>query len=120
MWSSPIRRMISPERLYFDTKTGFLLRRLTILPSSLGDFPYAVDYDDYKKVGGVMFPFVIRMNPSTPRNEASTNSTIQILQVRENVPIDASKFTKPAPKAPAGQAPGVPVSGGPAPGGPAR
>jgi hypothetical protein len=89
----------SPERLYFDMKTGFLLRRLTTLPSSLGPFPYAVDYDDYKKTSkGVMFPFVIRMNPSTPRNEAATNSTIQIMRVRENVPIDATKFTRPAPK----------------------
>jgi hypothetical protein len=110
----------TPERLYFDTKTGFLLRRLTFLPSSLGDFPYAVDYDDYKKTGGVMFPFVIRTTPSSPRNEAATNSTLQILQVRENVPIDPGKFTKPAPKAPAGQPPGAPVSGGPVPGGPAR
>jgi hypothetical protein len=93
---------------------------LTFLPSSLGDFPYAVDYDDYKKTGGVMFPFVIRTTPSSPRNEAATNSTLQILQVRENVPIDPGKFTKPAPKAPAGQPPGAPVSGGPVPGGPAR
>jgi photosynthetic reaction center cytochrome c subunit len=102
-----------PESLYFDTKTGLLLRRLTTLPSSLGPFPYAVDYDEYKKTSkGVMFPFVIRMTPSSPRNEASTNSTIQILQVRENVSIDASRFAKPAPKA----LPGVPVSGLPLPG----
>lgn len=98
----------TPERLYFDTKTGFLLRRLTTLPSSLGPFPYAIDYDDYKKIGkGVMFPFVIRTNPSNPRNEAATNSTIQILQIRENVAIDPGKFVKPAPKTP----PGQPVTG---------
>ncbi len=110
----------TPERLYFDTKTGFLLRRLTVLPSSLGDFPYAVDYDDYKKTGGVMFPFVIRTTPSAPRNEAATNSTLQILQVRENAQVDPGKFTKPVSKAPAGQPPGAPTSQGAAPGGPGR
>jgi hypothetical protein len=95
----------TPERLYFDTKTGLLLRRLTTLPSSLGPFPYAVDYDEYKKTSkGIMFPFVVRTNPSNPRNEAATNSTIQILQVRENVAIDPGKFAKPTPKTPPGQA----------------
>lgn len=94
----------TPERLYFDVKAGFLLRRLTTLPSSLGNFPYAVDYDDYRKTGGVMFPFVIRMNPSTPRNEAATNSTLQILQVRDNVQIDPGKFTRPPSKVPVGPA----------------
>ena len=113
----------SPERLYFDVKTGLLVRRLTQLPSTVGPFPYAVDYDDYKKTGkGVMFPFTIRMNPSTPRNEASTNSTIQILQVKENVPIDAAKFTRPPSKAPAGGGgrggAGAPAAGGPGGGGP--
>lgn len=96
----------TPERLYFEVKTGLLLRRLTYLPTSLGNFPYAVDYDDYRKTGGVMFPFIIRQSPSTPRNEASTVSTLQILQVRDNQPIDASKFTRPPSKAPAGGGPG--------------
>jgi len=93
---------------------------LTVLPSSLGDFPYALDYDDYKKTGGVMFPFVIRATPSSPRNEAATNSTLQILQVHENAQVEPSKFTKPIPKAPAGQVPGAPTSLSAAPGGPGR
>jgi hypothetical protein len=109
----------TPERLYFDTKTGFLVRRLTTLPSSLGPFPFVVDYDNYKKTSGrVMFPFVIRMNPSTPRNEASTNSTLQVISVRDNVSIDASKFTKPASKASHGDRGGDAAAAGGPPNGP--
>jgi len=89
----------SPERLYFDVKTGLLVRRLTTLPSLLGPFPYAIDYDDYRKTNtGVMVPFILRMNPSTPRDEAKTNSTLQVIRVRDNVSIDDDRFTRPLPK----------------------
>jgi hypothetical protein len=64
----------SAEKLYFDEKTGLLIRRLTMLPTLLGPFPYAIDYDDYRKTNaGVMVPFILRMNPSIPRDEAKTN-----------------------------------------------
>jgi photosynthetic reaction center cytochrome c subunit len=89
----------SPERLYFDVKTGLLVRRLTTLPTLLGLFPYAIDYDDYRKTkGGVMLPFIVRMNPSTPRDEAKTNSTLQVLRVRDNVPIEDNRFIRPLPQ----------------------
>ena len=95
----------SREKLYFDVKTGLLLRRWATLPSSLADYPYQIDYDDYRKTSsGTMFPFVIRTIPSYPRAESVTNSTLQVLEVRENVQIDASKFKRPASKAPAGPA----------------
>jgi photosynthetic reaction center cytochrome c subunit len=96
------------ERLYFDVKSGLLLRRWASFPTLIADYVYVVDYDDYRKTkSGVMFPFVIRTVPSNPRNEEKTNSTIQILSVKENVDIDAAKFTKPASaQPPAGAGPG--------------
>jgi hypothetical protein len=45
-----------------------------------------------------MIPYVIRTVPSNRRNEEKTNSTIQILRVKENVEIDPAKFNKPQPK----------------------
>jgi hypothetical protein len=91
------------ERLFFDVKTGLLLRRWASFPTLIADYPYQVDYDDYRKTkSGVMMPFVIRSVPSNPRNEEKTNSTIQILSVKENVEIDAGRFTRPQPKQPAG------------------
>jgi hypothetical protein len=84
------------ERLYFDVKSGLLVRRWATFPTLIADYVYVVDYDDYRKTkSGVLFPFVIRTVPSNPRNEEKTNSTIQILSVKENVDIDAAKFTKP-------------------------
>lgn len=95
-----------PEKLYFDVKTGFLLRKWATFPTLIADYPYQIDYDDYRKIGGgVMFPFVIRTVPSYPRAEASTNSTLQVTDVKENVSIDAGRFARPAPKPP-------PVPGG--------
>ncbi|MBI2828621.1 MAG: photosynthetic reaction center cytochrome c subunit [Acidobacteria bacterium] len=86
----------SIERLYFDVKTGLLLRRWSTLPTSLGRFPYQVDYDDYRKTGsGVRIPFTIRTVPGTPRAETITNSTYQVLRVRENVEIDSARFVRP-------------------------
>jgi hypothetical protein len=91
----------TPEKLFFDVKTGLLLRRSATLPGSLLAYPYEIDYDDYRKTGsGIMFPFVIRTVPAYPRAEAVTNSTLQTLEVKENVPIDASRFTRPASKSP--------------------
>jgi len=91
----------TPEKLFFDVKTGLLLRRSATLPGSVLAYPYQIDYDDYRKTGsGVMFPFVIRTVPAYPRAEAVTNSTIQALEVKENIPIDANRFTRPASKSP--------------------
>src|SRR5205085_9114160 len=86
----------TPDRLYFDTKTGLLLRKISVLPSPLGDSPFQVDYDEYRDTGsGVKIRFVIRMTPGNPRSEPQTHSTFRILKVRDNVAIDDAKFQKP-------------------------
>ena len=55
----------SPESLYFDTQTGLLLRKQTVLPTPIGDSPFQMDFDDYRDTGsGVKFPFLIHMSPS--------------------------------------------------------
>lgn len=85
-----------PERLYFDARTGLLVRKLTALPTPVGDTPFQVDYEDYRDAGhGVKLPFVIHMLPATPRTELAPSATVRIQKVEENVPIDASKFAKP-------------------------
>ena len=86
----------SQERLYFEVQTGLLRRKWSSLPATLGNFPYQVDYEDYRKTpSGVLFPFVIRSVPGTPRVEPIANSTLQILDIKENVSIEAAKFTRP-------------------------
>jgi hypothetical protein len=98
----------SLERLYFDTQTGLLLRRITTLPTSVGAFPFQVDYDDYRDSGsGVKIPFWIRTSPITPRSELETQSITRVQKVQDNVPIDGGKFVKP-PSNPAPAAPPAP------------
>jgi hypothetical protein len=88
-----------PERLYFDRDTGLLLRKVSVLPTPIGDIPFEVDYEDYRDAGkGVKLPFVIRMIPATPRVEMGVSSTVRIQKVEENVPIEDGKFAKPASK----------------------
>lgn len=88
------------EYLYFDVVNGLLLRKLTVLPTPLGDHPFQVDYDEYRKTSsGARFPFRIQMTPGAPRSEPYTHSTILVQKVEDNVPLDTSKFAKPQSKA---------------------
>ena len=91
-------------RLYFDIQTGLLLRKLTVLPTPLGNSPYQVDYDEYRDTGsGVKFPYLITMTPASPRSVPSSTATIRVTKVQDNAPLDSSKFAKPQSKTAAAQ-----------------
>jgi len=74
------------ERLYFDTETGLLVRRVAFTPTLLGNFQYQFDYADYKKFGGVKLPATIRFAVPNIR------WTRKILKVKNNVKIDEARF----------------------------
>ena len=79
------------ERIYFDVRTGLLARRAWQTPTYFGPLAAANDYDDYRKVGSVWLPFVIR-------KQRGENFALQrITEYRLNVMIDDAKFQKPAP-----------------------
>jgi hypothetical protein len=59
-----------------------------------------VDYTDYRAVDGIKIPF--RWTLARPGGRFS----IQIDSAQQNVPIDDSKFAKPAAPAPSGNPPG--------------
>jgi len=83
------------ERLFFDTKSGLLLRKITVMPTPAGNSPTQIDYDDYRDTGsGVKVPFLIRV--STPPDNSVTT---RVQKVQDNAAIDGSKLTKPAAKA---------------------
>jgi photosynthetic reaction center cytochrome c subunit len=79
-----------PVRLYFDQKSGLLVRMVKNSESAMGRMPVQIDYTDYRDAGGVKIPFRWTL--------ARTNGrfTIQIDEVKANVPVDDSKFAKPA------------------------
>ena len=78
-------------RLYFDTQTGLLLRMVRYSQSPLGLNPTQIDYADYREADGVKVPF--RWTVSRPGNRF----TIQVEEMKQNVPVDDSKFTAPPP-----------------------
>ena len=85
-----------PLRLYFDQQSGLLLRLVRYAETALGRMPTQIDYADYRDVNGVKLP--IRFTQARP----SGRFTIQISEVKDNVPVDDAKFAKPpAPSGPA-------------------
>jgi len=85
-----IREGQPAAKFYFDIESGLLVRLVRYKESALGLDPQQVDYSDYRDVNGVQVPF--RITVSEPRS----TSTIQIDEVQENVPIDASRFSRPS------------------------
>ena len=86
------------ERLFFDTSTGLLLRKVVVDPTPAGNAPTQTDYDDYRDIGnGIKFPFLIRVtNPPDARITATVRKV-------DTAPVDNSKFNKPESKAPQAQ-----------------
>jgi len=78
-----------PVKLFFDPQSGLLLRMLHYTDTALGLNPTQVDYADYRDAGGLKTPY--RWTIARP----SGAFTIQLDEVRDNVPIDASRFVKP-------------------------
>ncbi|HXO37708.1 MAG TPA: c-type cytochrome [Candidatus Acidoferrum sp.] len=79
-----------PVRLYFDQVSGLLLRTIRYAESPLGRNPTQVDYAEYRIDSGVKLPF--QWTVARPLGRF----TIQVAEIQQNVPIDDSKFTKPA------------------------
>lgn len=84
-------------RLYFDEQSGLLTRVIRYNDVGMGFMPVQVDYTDYRDADGVKIPF--RWTLSRPGGRFS----IQIDSVQQNVPIDDSKFAKPAASPAPGQ-----------------
>jgi hypothetical protein len=81
------------ETLYFDSESGLLVRRVTVLRTALGGIPQQYDYSDYREVNGVKIPFVAKV--STPENI----QTRTITEAKFNVPVDEKEFLLPATNA---------------------
>jgi hypothetical protein len=78
-----------PIRLYFDGKSGLLVRQVRYAETPLGRTPTQIDYADYRDSNGAKIPF--RWTLSRPNGRF----TIQIASVETNVPLDDTKFAKP-------------------------
>jgi hypothetical protein len=75
--------------LYFDEHSGLLLRMVRYVDTPFGFSPTQIDFEDYRSVGGVKMAF--------QRVVARPGSrfTIQIEDVRDNVPVGDAQFARP-------------------------
>jgi photosynthetic reaction center cytochrome c subunit len=80
---------LPPVRFFFDANSGLLLRMVRYTENPLGRMPVQIDYADYRDVNGVKTPF--RWTLSRPNGRF----TIQLSDVKANVPIEDAKFAKP-------------------------
>jgi Cytochrome b(N-terminal)/b6/petB/Cytochrome b(C-terminal)/b6/petD/Photosynthetic reaction centre cytochrome C subunit len=75
--------------LYFDRETGLLVRIIRHTPSEIGKVPTQVDYEDYRDVAGIKFPFRWTFTWLDGRD------TFEFADVRFNLPVDPAKFGEP-------------------------
>jgi photosynthetic reaction center cytochrome c subunit len=91
---------MSPERtseeFYFDVQTGLLLRRHIEEQTIFGGFQIRADFEDYRDIGGVQTPFVVRW--SSPGGAWGTRTSFKVLEVQQNQPISDEKFEGPPAK----------------------
>ena len=76
--------------LYFDKETGLLTRLVRFGPSPIGRMPTQFDFSEYREVNGVKMPSKIDFVWLDGRE------AIQLTDIKVNVPVDASKFARPA------------------------
>ena len=74
------------EKLFFDVRTGLLVRRYTESDTPLGKLPLQVDYEDFREVDGIKQPFLIHW--SFPGRVWGR----KIDEIKQNVPLDDAKF----------------------------
>ena len=84
----------SMATLYFDAKSGLLVRMVRFSKGPIGRVPTEIDYSDYRDVNGIKMPFHMLFSWLDGRDE------IQLSDVQINVPVDESKFGRPAPLPP--------------------
>jgi len=85
----------TPVNLYFDSKSGLLVRQVRYTDTKVGLSATQIDYEDYRDVAGVKMPY--KWTVSWLDGQTVYTAT----QVQSNVSIDAAKFAKPLPPVPA-------------------
>lgn len=79
-----------PDRLYFDQKSGLLLREETKVESVAGELAFQIDFEDYRLVDGVKVPFLMKVP-----QPAQIGFRVQFEEVKHNVELADSVFGEP-------------------------
>jgi len=84
----------TPIKLYFDEESGLLVRMIRYSSQSpVGRVPTQIDFEDYRDVGGIKFPFKWTSTWTDGR------TLFQLKNVQVNPTIPAARFARPMPPA---------------------
>jgi photosynthetic reaction center cytochrome c subunit len=75
--------------MYFDDKSGLLLRTVRYSKTPIGRVPTQVDYSEYRDVNGIKMPFHLTFAWLDGRD------ALQLTDIKTNVPIDEAQFGRP-------------------------
>jgi hypothetical protein len=78
------------DKMYFDTKSGLLVRAITTVHSPQGDTLIQADLSDYRDTDGIKLPF------SVHQSSAEADYTLTFAEVHHNVDVSDGQFAKPA------------------------
>jgi hypothetical protein len=78
------------QRLFFDSASGLLVRRVVVVDSPVGAIPEQSDFDDWRDAGGARYPFYVRASFVDPWNSATRKySEVKL------APVDPGAFAEP-------------------------
>ena len=93
-----LESMLNPgtkQKLYFDTETGLLLRKVVLTETVLAPIPEQFDFEDYREVQGLKIPFTIRYSAA----DTYDSSLRKFSEIKLNVPVEDSVFKMPPAQA---------------------
>ena len=73
---------------FFDKQSGLLVRRITTTRTMLAPLPEQVDFEDYRDVGGIKLPFMIRSSNTATYDTATRRFT----EIKHNLAVDDEVF----------------------------
>jgi hypothetical protein len=80
----------NPETMFFEKKSGYAVKTMTVAATQMGDVPFEATSTDYKTFGGVTIPTKITQKVS------GQEFSITIQDVKINQPIPEGRFDPPA------------------------
>jgi hypothetical protein len=92
----------APDRIYFDTQSGLMVRSVNQRNTSDGVTEFTADVDNYTEVDGVKLPFTVR------QTSASATFIIRFTEVHHNLQLTDGQFAKP-PAEPPAETPAAPA-----------
>ena len=78
------------EKLYFDSSSGLLVRRLILTKTLVGNIPEQIDYADYSAVAGKQVPHTITAEFADPW----VGAVRKFIDIKTNVVIPDDQFEK--------------------------